>query len=202
VSREVAANGGCDGYRAWQAHRDVGQRARRPKTQSRPVTVSPRRSRSGWRSGGHRRRLPTGATRVRRRSDDVGEPRDDLPVAVRSRRGELRRELHRCLRTGRAQCRPRSRLESRGNIPDMVFTLFVPVKIQRVSPCHAGHTGTTSGMPSAPTVAICAQLDSRVVSAFTSSSSTLPPIGRLRPRDALCRRMNQPNSLLRVRRGG
>jgi hypothetical protein len=118
------------------------------------------------------------------------------------RRGELRRELHRCLRTGRAQCRPRSRLESRGNIPDMVFTLFVPVKIQRVSPCHAGHTGTTSGMPSAPTVAICAQLDSRVVSAFTSSSSTLPPIGRLRPRDALCRRMNQPNSLLRVRRGG
>jgi IS30 family transposase len=27
VSREVAANGGRDGYRAWQAHRDAGQRA-------------------------------------------------------------------------------------------------------------------------------------------------------------------------------
>src|SRR5438105_2679917 len=32
VSREVAANGGRNGYRAWQAHGDAGQRARRPKT--------------------------------------------------------------------------------------------------------------------------------------------------------------------------
>ena len=32
VSREVAANGGRHGYRAWQAHRDAGRRAKRPKT--------------------------------------------------------------------------------------------------------------------------------------------------------------------------
>jgi len=32
VSRDVAANGGRDGYRAWRAHQDAGQRARRPKS--------------------------------------------------------------------------------------------------------------------------------------------------------------------------
>ena len=32
VSREVAANGGRDGYRAWRAHRRAHARARRPKT--------------------------------------------------------------------------------------------------------------------------------------------------------------------------
>jgi len=31
VSREVAANGGREGYRAWQAHLDAARRARRPK---------------------------------------------------------------------------------------------------------------------------------------------------------------------------
>ena len=32
-------------------------------------------------------------------------------------RGELRRELHRCLRSGRTRRRPRSRVERRGAIP-------------------------------------------------------------------------------------
>ena len=31
VSREVAANGGREGYRAWRAHQRAGQQARRPK---------------------------------------------------------------------------------------------------------------------------------------------------------------------------
>jgi IS30 family transposase len=31
VSREVAANGGRDGYRAWRAHQRARERARRPK---------------------------------------------------------------------------------------------------------------------------------------------------------------------------
>jgi IS30 family transposase len=35
-------------------------------------------------------------------------------------RGELRRELARCLRTGRAKRQPRGRVEQRGRIPDMV----------------------------------------------------------------------------------
>src|SRR5262245_52810656 len=32
VSREVAANGGRDGYRAWRAHQRAREQARRPKT--------------------------------------------------------------------------------------------------------------------------------------------------------------------------
>jgi IS30 family transposase len=36
-------------------------------------------------------------------------------------RGQLRRELSRCLRTGRPQRRPRSRIENRGRIPGMVM---------------------------------------------------------------------------------
>src|SRR5262249_31357064 len=38
VSREVAANGGRAGYRAWRAHAPAGEQARRPKT---PKLVCP-----------------------------------------------------------------------------------------------------------------------------------------------------------------
>jgi IS30 family transposase len=44
-------------------------------------------------------------------------------------RGELRKELARCLRTGRAQRRPRGRIETRGHIPDMVMISERPAKI-------------------------------------------------------------------------
>ena len=39
VSREVAANGGRGGYRAWRAHQRARQQARRPKT---PKLACPR----------------------------------------------------------------------------------------------------------------------------------------------------------------
>jgi IS30 family transposase len=38
-------------------------------------------------------------------------------------RGELCRELTRCLRSGRTQRRPRSRIETPGRIPDMVMSV-------------------------------------------------------------------------------
>jgi transposase, IS30 family len=137
VSREVAANGGRDGYRAWQAHRDAGQRARRPKT---PKLVG---------------RLAEVVT------EWLGEWWSPEEIACRLRlefpddpmmwvshetiyqslfvqgRGELRRELHRCLRTGRAQRRPRSRLERRGHIPEMVMISERPAEVEdRAVPGH------------------------------------------------------------------
>ena len=60
VTREVAANGGRDSYRAWEAHLAAGERARRPKAPKLAAAGWPPRSLSGWRSGGHRRRSPPG----------------------------------------------------------------------------------------------------------------------------------------------
>jgi IS30 family transposase len=53
-------------------------------------------------------------------------------------RGELRRELHRCLRTGRARRRPRNgRVDNRGQIPDKVMITDRPPEVaDRAVPGH------------------------------------------------------------------
>jgi transposase, IS30 family len=120
VSREVAKNGGRNEYQAWKAHRDAETRARRPKT---PKLVCGRLAaqlaewlEEFWSPEEISRRL-------RMEFPDDPMMRVSHETIYQSLfvqgRGELRRELHRCLRSGRAWRQSRSRIETgSGKIKD------------------------------------------------------------------------------------
>jgi len=122
VSREVAGNGGRGDYRAWRAHQRARQRARRPK----PFKLS----------------CATLAAKVTQWLQEWWSPQEishrlrmdfaDDPMMHVSHetiyqslfvqgRGELRRELARCLRTGRIKRRPRTRPDNMGQLRGMVM---------------------------------------------------------------------------------
>lgn len=138
VSREVKANGGRDRYRAWRAHDRAYLEARRPKGAK---LEYPRLARQvvewleeWWSPEEIARRLPIEFP------DDpmmrVSHETIYQSIYVQGR-GELGRELARCLRTGRAQRRPRHRVETRGRIPDMVMISERPAEADdRAVPGH------------------------------------------------------------------
>jgi IS30 family transposase len=139
VSREVNANGGRARYRPIAAHRRAWAQARRPK----PTKLAA---------------SPQLCTRVTADLEAWWSPKqiaqrlcaefgDDTTMRISHEtiykslyvqgRGELRRELARCLRTGRAQRRPRNRLERRGRIRDMVMISDRPAEVDdRAVPGH------------------------------------------------------------------
>jgi transposase, IS30 family len=139
VSREVANNGGRGRYRAVRAHRRAAREARRPKPFKLACRPALRRQveewlLEAWSPQQIARRLQT-------------EFADDRMMRVSHEtiyhslfvqgRGALRRELVACLRTGRAQRRPRSRRESRGRIPEMVMISDRPAEAEdRAVPGH------------------------------------------------------------------
>jgi IS30 family transposase len=103
VSREVAANGGRAQYRAWRAHQRAQQQARRPKTSK--LAHAPLAARvSSWLAEWW---SPVQIS-ARLRIEFPGDPmmwvsHETIYQALYVQgRGELRRELARCLRTGRA----------------------------------------------------------------------------------------------------
>jgi IS30 family transposase len=139
VSREVAANGGRDDYRAWRAHRRAHERARRPK----PAKLACRRLAAQVEAGLREWWSPQEIARRLR----VEFPDDPMMWVSHETiyqslfvqgRGELRRELHRCLRTGRAHRRGRRRgVERRGRIPGMVMISDRPAEAaDRAVPGH------------------------------------------------------------------
>jgi len=138
VSREVAANGGRDGYRAWRAHQRARQQARRPKAckLACPELAAQVTSWLGewWSPQQIGRRL---------RIEFPGDPmmhvsHETIYQALYVQgRGELRRELARCLRTGRAKRRTRGRGENTGRIKDMVMISDRPAEADdRAVPGH------------------------------------------------------------------
>jgi IS30 family transposase len=138
VSREVNTNGGPSHYRAATAHHRAYERARRPKTPklvAGPLCVQVTTWLEQWWSPEEI------AWRLRIEHPDdprmwVSHETIYQSLFVQGR-GELRRELHRCLRTGRAQRLPRERVERRGQIPEMVMISARPAEAaDRAVPGH------------------------------------------------------------------
>jgi IS30 family transposase len=138
ISREVSNRGGRGRYKAVAAHRDAQRAARRPKR---------RRLQCPELAGEVEARLlrlwspEEIAAKLRRDFPDRPEMWVSHETIYKSLyvqgRGELRRELHRCLRTGRAQRRHQGRIENRGRIPQMVMISERPAEAEdRAVPGH------------------------------------------------------------------
>jgi transposase, IS30 family len=139
ICREVAANGGRDHYAPVAAHRRAARAARRPKVTK--LAANPALC-ARVVHGLERLWSPQQVARYLRAQADharVGTVSHETiykSLYVQGR-GELRRELARCLRTGRAQRRARGRLETRGRIKDMVMISDRPAEAQdRAIPGH------------------------------------------------------------------
>jgi IS30 family transposase len=138
VSREVASNGDRDIYSAWAAHERAQRQCRRPK----PCKLRPgplrdevaRRLQELWSPDEISRRLPLDFP-------DDPEMRVSHETIYQSLfvqgRGELRRELARCLRTGRTCRKKRGVPDGRGRIPGMVMISERPAEVaDRAVPGH------------------------------------------------------------------
>ncbi len=139
VCREVNANGGRHNYRPIKAHLLAEQRARRPKATK--LASNPRlcaRVISDLKVLWSPEQI---AARLRMEFGDDGTMCISHETIYKSLylqgRGELQRELARCLRTGRARRIPRGRIEKRGKIAAMVPISERPPEVEdRAVPGH------------------------------------------------------------------
>jgi len=138
VTREVAANGGRACYSAWAAHQRARDATRRPKPcklrAGRLLDEVTKRLTELWSPDEIARRLPLDFP-------DDPEMRVSHETIYQSLfvqgRGELRRELARCLRSGRTSRKKRGTVERRGRIPGMVNISERPAEIEdRAVPGH------------------------------------------------------------------
>jgi IS30 family transposase len=139
VCREVNANGGRHRYAPVAAHRRARQRARRPKFTK--LAATPQlcaRVVSDLQALWSPEQI---AARLRKEFGDDVSMRVSHETIYKTLyvqgRGELRRELTRCLRTGRARRVPRGRRGKRVRIPDMVMISERPPEVEdRSVPGH------------------------------------------------------------------
>jgi IS30 family transposase len=139
VSREVNANGGRGRYMPVAAHRRAHHLARRPKATKLSTNKALReRVTSDLEALWSPEQI---AATLREEFGDDSAMRVSHETIYKSLyvqgRGELRRELARCLRTGRARRIPRGRPELRGRIPDIVLISERPAEVaDRAVPGH------------------------------------------------------------------
>lgn len=138
ISREVARAGGREKYSAWGAHEHARAQARRPK----PFKLA---------TGQLLQEVATKLEQLwspqeisaRLRVEHPGDP--EMQVSHETiyqslfiqGRGQLRRELARCLRSGRTARKPRTAVDGRGRIPGMVMISERPAEVEdRAVPGH------------------------------------------------------------------
>src|ERR1039458_5624333 len=138
ITREVKANGGRECYRIWPAHQRARACIKRPKAAKldNPVLCEKVTSwlEEFWSPDEIARRL------AREFPDDpamqVSHETIYQSLYVQGR-GELRRELARCLRSGRAKRRSQGFVQNHGQIPDMVMISERPAEAEdRAVPGH------------------------------------------------------------------
>jgi transposase, IS30 family len=138
ISREVSANGGRESYEGWRAHTRARERSLRPKLTKLshgPLAAKVTEWLELWWSPEEI------ADRLRIVFPDDPMMWVSYETIYQSLfvegRGELRRELTRCLRSGRARRRPKSRVERRGSIPNKVMITDRPAEADdRAVPGH------------------------------------------------------------------
>ena len=138
VTREVAANGGVEHYGAWKGFCRAKEAAKRPKTPklAHPALVA---QVSAWLE----ELWSPQEISARLRLDFPDDPMMQVShetiyqsLFVQGR-GELRRELARCLRSGRTARRHQGPRNGRGKIPDMVMISERPAEVEdRAVPGH------------------------------------------------------------------
>jgi transposase, IS30 family len=139
VGREIANCGCRHHYRALSAERKAQKRARRPKPTK--LATHPELLAEVERRLGERCSPEQISARLRVEFPDDPRMRIShetiyLSLYVQAR-GELRRELSRCLRTGRTHRKPQGRTDRRGKIPDMVMISERPAEVEdRAVPGH------------------------------------------------------------------
>lgn len=138
ITREVGSNGGRDCYAPFRAHERARRMARRPK----PAKLACPRLRKRVIADLERLWSPWQIAR-RLKSEHPDDP--EMWVSYETiyktlyvqGRGELRKELARCLRTGRATRRSQGRTDNRGKIPGMVMISERPAEVaDRAVPGH------------------------------------------------------------------
>jgi len=138
VSREVNANGGRGAYRAHLAQRRAYERARRPKM-CKLACARLAAQVAAWLEEWWSPEEISERFRIEFPDDPMMRVSHETiyqSLYVQGR-GELRRELHRCLRSGRARRRSRSRVETRGRMADMVMISERPAEVDdRAVPGH------------------------------------------------------------------
>ncbi|EME35660.1 Mobile element protein [Kocuria palustris PEL] len=138
ISREVKRGGGRCEYSAWRAHERARQQTRRPK----PFKLASGRLLEEVASRLEQLWSPEEiAARLRLDHADDPQMRVSHETIYQSLfvqgRGELRRELARCLRSGRTARKPRGAIEGRGRIPGMVMLSQRPAEADdRAVPGH------------------------------------------------------------------